>query len=235
VAQHKVVLTTFESTTLQAAGTLELFIENGEKVLDSGWLDVGLSAGRGLPEAAVLSSNAIALAGTGATSLFGEKYGFSKLKYGIIYNPENGKIRLRAKLQEKPQGESVTFLYRVTKLDDVAEPAHAAETEPAEASAEEPSADPMAGSFYIENPPKFLHPGWRYTLRCHLPAGASESDVEWILTEGTSADGAGGETAAGSLTSYGEYTAPETPGAFEVKARLKTTGQEAATYMIVTA
>ena len=90
----------------------------------------------------------------------------------------------------------------------------------------DPEEDPNDG-FYIENAPATLHGGWKYTLRAHLPRGAEGKPVRWELTDG--------ET-AGTIDSYGCYTAPQKPGAYEVKAYLDCEGLpalEASVYLIV--
>lgn len=98
-------------------------------------------------------------------------------------------------------------------------------TEQGAADGDEATGEPARiDRFFIENPPKFLHGGWKYTLRCAAEPQRSlpMEEIEWSVQEG-----------GGTIDTYGCYTAPEHPGMFEVFARHIPSGLSASAYMIV--
>ena len=155
---------------------------------------------------------------------------------------QSGKLRIKVKVKGGKK-QKVSLVYEIVDTAPVSEadasnakaakdflnktnvPAAAAalaiaESEPAAASAASPAAlavssDSLVGgaaeeddSFYIENPPTAIHCGWKYTLRAHVPAGM-DGKVHWEI----------GEEDGGTIDQNGQYTAPASPGAYEVIAR----------------
>lgn len=74
--------------------------------------------------------------------------------------------------------------------------------------------------FYIANPPKMLHPGWKYALWTNMDP--RQVPIRWTVEEGQ-----------GTITSFGEYTAPMVPGVYEVKAFRADNDQMTSVYIVV--
>lgn len=90
----------------------------------------------------------------------------------------------------------------------------------AEHVTEVPTSSTAVEEFYIANPPKLLHPNWRYVLRTNVDQ--SVNPVEWSVDEG-----------CGEINGYGEYHAPQRAGMYEVRAKLLKDGREATAFIIV--
>lgn len=145
--------------------------------------------------------------------LFGDAGVFAQSPYipgmpaftlGAYADPADGSFVLGLKLSANSVCCRVDVLWQAVKLD-----------------AEKSSGRRAPGSFYITNAPKLMAPGESVELNCVTPENAPL--VSWTVE---------GEN-AGSITPYGVYTAPDTPGLYQVKAYLPGTDSMAAIYISV--
>lgn len=215
-------------------------------VLDTGWIKTGLEKGSRQLLTAVSDGEGPLYFGS---VLFSDApAALKKLKLSAAVREDTSEIRFAVKLKNAGIDRLVIHFWQPLAMPAVqpamlsagAQSATQQLALPAEQKADIPAArdfvtptleadpeeDPNDG-FYIENAPATLHGGWKYTLRAHLPRGAEGKPVRWELTDG--------ET-AGTIDGYGCYTAPQKPGAYEVKAYLDREGLpalEASVYLIV--
>ena len=202
--------------------------------IDTGWLKSGLPDDE-IRDAFLVT--ALVTEGSkklfGAVSLFDEVPGvLGKAKTAAAIDEKNGKIRFAVRLKS-PETVRVALDYRVISKEISPAPAEAVNVPTAEdlapqvarilqenaAPAAEPAAEKAAPApaktpesapdedFYIENAPAAIHCGWKYTLRAHIPAGKTGT-VRWEISEEN----------GGTIDRNGQYTAPDKPGAYEIRA-----------------
>ncbi len=161
------------------------------------------------------------------------------IKMGYQLAERTGKFRLALKFKSSYEGGTFALHYvaegsntaRLTPeevdqpllplkevvAEEVSEEASAEENVSADTNPEEPA---VPDEFYIVNPPKVLHPNWRYVLRTNRDQ--TIDPVEWSV-----------EAGCGEINAYGEYHAPDHAGMYEVRAKLLRDGRETSTFIVV--
>lgn len=199
-------------------------------LLDTGWIETGLGEGTYFVMTALGLGDGKLYQGQGV--LFSDAPAvLKKAKVSAAVDQKSGALRLGVKLK-KSEEAVLKICWRILPLEETAVLDEAAEGHSAKdyvtpGLSEDGQETVPEDSFYIENAPATLHGGWKYTLRAHVPEGTS-GKVRWELTDGDE---------AGTIDSYGCYTAPAKPGAYEVKAYLDAEDtdevKEASVYLIV--
>lgn len=224
MAKPKFELKTFPGTL---AGEALFHIDKHDegKVLDTGWLSCGLGQGTYLLKTAVSVDDGpwfmeVPVVFEDAPAIL------AKAKFSAALDAKTGRLRFGVKLKKAGQAE-LHILWQASPAE--AEPGPDKKTS-APATADTASNTTISSpdeddAFYIENAPVTLHAGWKYTLRAHIPARFLNAGptIRW---ETTAED-------AGQIDAFGCYTAPEKPGAYEVRAFLEGADEEASVYMIV--
>lgn len=228
--------------------------ENCGKTLVSDWVETGLHSGLHLVEAALMEEvEPDGSFGTAPRLIFGNSGAFDggfgtlrlpRAKVSCALQTEGAKVKIAVKLKERPGELTLKVVFFVVPSLSAAasfagspaviaaepekeppeeeKPALEPEQKAAPMTAEEPSKE--EGPFFIENPPQYLHVGWKYTLRTNVPPEKTGRILWEVLSEG-----------GGSIDGYGCYTAPERPGAYEVVATEEKSGRLASCFMIVKA
>ena len=127
-----------------------------------------------------------------------------------VFRPAAKEIEKASKQDLKPVTKEANLPNIVEKTVETVVPVQSSEAKP----------EKRPDAFYIENPPKLLHPGWKYTLRTNL--GPDCAKVKWSAPNG-----------AGVIDEYGEYTAPERQGMYEISASYNEGEMTASVYVVV--
>ena len=228
-------------------GILRIDVESGgkgSKTILSDWIDTGLGPGRHSVTTAFVDAVLLDDMPLGEERLFfgrsdyfedaGDIPAVPEVKTAAVLNVETGKIRLALRVKPASFTGTIRVLWNAVKLNE-----EAAEAVPEETAAEEiPAVEEETEEapekelrFFIENPPKFLHPGWKYTFRVHYDGIFKETDrILWSL----SSESGEGEEYTGSIDKFGQLTAPEKPGIVEVTATVEGTDLACSSYVMVT-
>lgn len=153
------------------------------------------------------------------------------LKISAVYDPSSQQLRILVSYKKTLDAGTYTVYWfceaQNEPSDSRQEKQEAPET--SSSSGESTKRIPQDDAFYIRTIP-VIHPGWKYTIRAHVPAEYADNDpldepcVAWEIPGGDE---------NGTIDKYGCYTAPDKPGAYGVKATLKPTGATAHAYIMV--
>lgn len=123
-----------------------------------------------------------------------------RAEIGALLDPARSSFRIGLCLLEDTEQESVEVCWRAVRKTSFAKP-------PAAVLPEAEEETTSAPDLYIDAVPGFIGKNRKFMFVCHLPEGMDET-VTWSVE---------GED-AGTIDSYGMYTAPDRVGVFEVKA-----------------
>lgn len=210
------------------------------RVIYSDWIDTGLGRGismlnvelmdeEGYDQGPIKSPRII----FGRSDLFEEGEYIPcvpNIRMSEVLDTENGWFKVAVRFRENYSGPGFTLIWSASTLQKMSVEVQKSEVLPnieetvvemtAPARSLKPEAEEKPSAFYIENPPKLLHPGWKYTLRTNL--GADCAKVKWSAPNG-----------AGVIDEYGEYTAPEKQGMYEISASYNEGEMTASVYVVV--
>lgn len=222
------------------------------RVIYSDWIDTGLGKGISMLNVEVMDEEGYDRGPIkspriifGRTDLFEEGEYIPcvpNVRMSEVLDTENGYFKVAVRFRENYSGPGFTLIWSASTLQKVTAEEPKQVLQPAvreidlphiEAAAVEPTVSVQSSkptpkmkveehpnAFYIENPPKLLHPGWKYTLRTNL--GADCEKVKWSAPSG-----------AGVIDEYGEYTAPERQGMYEISASYNEGEMTASVYVVV--
>ena len=204
----------------EAAGEIAIAlgpVHQGRSVVTD-WIDTGLGMGRAQLTLAQIDTDGFEKGPIRSERLlFGNADIFDeadyvpacpKIRYAAAYETSSGRFRIAIRFKKAYTGGTIRFYWRASK-----------EVSPEDREKEE-GRTVRQDHFYIENPPRDLQTGRKYTFRCHLPQDAKAGQIKWTVT-------------GGSIDSYGCFTAPDQPGIFEVKAGLEGTDLTTSVYVMV--
>lgn len=212
-------------------------VHQGRSVMTD-WIDTGLGKGRaqvtlaqidteGFEKGPIRSERLL----TGNADIFDEADyvpACPKIRYAVAYETSSGRFRIAIRFKKAYGGGTIRFYWRASKevspeeteKDKNQDSSKDCRQDKGSADTQQPAKDSRTDYFYIENPPRYLPTGRKYTFRCHLPQKAADGQVVWTVT-------------GGSIDRYGCFTAPDQPGVFEVKAALEGTDLTASVYVMV--
>ena len=136
---------------------------------------------------------------------------------GIVLSPDRKRFRVGVKLLADTDQKEAVVYWRASQLKRSEAERKLAEDEktlldyymtarqPVEVDVPEEAPD----TFYIQSTPKYLYKGQKFMFSCKVPEG-TDMAVTWSVL---------GEN-AGTIDSYGMYTAPDRQGVFQVEASL---------------
>ena len=198
--------------------------QKSAKTMMTDWIDTELGSGRHLVMTTVMDGVYLDEIPVGEERLFFGRSDYFKdagdiptmpdVKVSAVLSVETGKFRLALKVKPESFEGTVRILWTAVKM-------------------EEKTVRPTGGEipFYIENPPKVLHPGWKYTFSVHQDAAVESAPgaIVWSV----SSESGEGEEYTGSIDASGELTAPQHPGIVEVTAAKEGTDFLASSFVVI--